>query len=690
MEMQNNSRERNKFIPNPNNSSSYYDMRQNNFVKPPMLQNLNQIQQNMGNPYGYGEMQNEGQFLQNNPYQMQFMPGGEASFNKEYTNPNNLISGSSTDRFNKNRNQGIYNYMSTGNQMNPNINSTGYNSQLNGMPDQATMGNARSTLGNDYQANPPTFHPYHHQLQNSSQMNSQNNSGQNTTQNQFLGGQIQKMYESQAKESQQNTEPPSIQITPKVVNGKLINYEQVVHPNYPMPGSREDSRDRINPQRPFVYENYKELEQRNAMWDKSQQQMYDKNTFESLQGSYSNMPPFNRMTEQDSKINSLREQNEVTQRKIEENKDENNSGNYDDVIKQNEMFKSMFEQINSMFKESQQNSEQPKVREDMIENFRKMLKLKSESQENPVQLQKSQSNSHHTSSDDDAESYIQSNLAKNEKLRQKLKQQKHLESDKEAEKELIHNLIASKTPQTPPRSIQPHITNSMRKIRASPVSTSKKPASPSPSPSPNSIIHNSHQSMRKLSEGGDDEEFPPDPNLLALLNRNMEMNDAGLNDAKGYEETEAQRKRREEREKIEKEREMERQKLFDIWDRGEVGDDFWGGSEGEGEHHSVDSMGGEKEKNYLEQFRQEDKEHNNSYKVQQNDELEDLEFVADPLKRKKKINEVIDRVELDLVQDDDDYNSLGSESQQQSIHNTIDEARKFVLKQQLKHELGRE
>ena len=170
----------------------------------------------------------------------------------------------------------------------------------------------------------------------------------------------------------------------------------------------------------------------------------------------------------------------------------------------------------------------------------------------------------------------------------------------------------------------------------------------------------------------------------------MEMNDAGLNDARGYEETDAQRKKREERERIEKEREMERQKLLDMWNQG-VGDNFWGGSEGEGEHHSVDSMREEKEKTYLDQFRQQDKEHNNSYKpLQQNGELEDLEFVADPLKRKTKVNEVIDRVELDLVQDDDDYQSLGSESQQQSIHNTIDEARKFVLKQQLKHELGRE
>ena len=66
---------------------------------------------------------------------------------------------------------------------------------------------------------------------------------------------------------------------------------------------------------------------------------------------------------------------------------------------------------------------------------------------------------------------------------------------------------------------------------------------------------------------------------------------------------------------------------------------------------------------------------------------DDLEFVDDPLNRKKKVNEVINKVELDLVGNEDD--SMHSESQTPSNQNTLDQVRKYVLKQQLKHELSK-
>lgn len=79
--------------------------------------------------------------------------------------------------------------------------------------------------------------------------------------------------------------------------------------------------------------------------------------------------------------------------------------------------------------------------------------------------------------------------------------------------------------------------------------------------------------------------------------------------------------------------------------------------------------------------------HHSSLNAYESD-LHNLEFIADPLNRKMKVNEVINRVELNLI-DDNDYDSIHSESQQQSALNTIDEARKYVLKQQLKHELSK-
>ena len=66
--------------------------------------------------------------------------------------------------------------------------------------------------------------------------------------------------------------------------------------------------------------------------------------------------------------------------------------------------------------------------------------------------------------------------------------------------------------------------------------------------------------------------------------------------------------------------------------------------------------------------------------------LDNLEFIPDPLDKKKKINEVINRVELNLM-DDEDSHTANSDSIQQSAQNTIDEVNKFVLKQQIKHEL---
>jgi len=338
LEVQNNSQERQNFVGNQNMSNSYYDMHPNAYNKPPMVKNLNLGNHNipMNQPMIQQEMMNDNQFMQNNPYQMQQMYGADASFNKEYANAN-IVSGSSTDRY-KSQNQGVYNYVSTGNQMNSNMPNSAYNSLPNGgMPDQNSLG-GRLNINKEFVANPPTFHPYHH-LQNSSQINSQNSISPG--QNPYMMMQNPNILESQTKESMQAlNEISSNQITPKVVNGKVINYEQQIPQQYQMTGSLEDSRDKTNAQRPFVYDNYREMEQRNSQWDRNQQ-TYDKNTFGSLQGSYANMQQYNKGSEmQDSRVNTLRDIQETTQKKYPEDKRTDNLAN-DQMLKEFAMYKNM-------------------------------------------------------------------------------------------------------------------------------------------------------------------------------------------------------------------------------------------------------------------------------------------------------------------------------------------------------------
>lgn len=72
--------------------------------------------------------------------------------------------------------------------------------------------------------------------------------------------------------------------------------------------------------------------------------------------------------------------------------------------------------------------------------------------------------------------------------------------------------------------------------------------------------------------------------------------------------------------------------------------------------------------------------------IQGNDEgLEDLEFVEDPLNKKKKINEVLNLVKFNLMDDGEDQ-SAQSDSRNVSQHNTIDATRSYVLKQQFKNQ----
>jgi hypothetical protein len=197
----------------------------------------------------------------------------------------------------------------------------------------------------------------------------------------------------------------------------------------------------------------------------------------------------------------------------------------------------------------------------------------------------------------------------------------------------------------------------------------------------------------------------------------MAMNDRTEKAPPGYQETEEQKKKREERERIEKQREEERQKIFQLFNDPKNNYIFGGGYESEEEEDEDEN---EKEQElinysqlkpnmhelkvpkgktkYLNSLNtQEDMENQNisnvhAYKEEVNIDsvngLEDLEFVADPLSRKKKVNEVINRVEMNLM-DDEDFSSVKSESQHNSNQNTIDDARRYVLKQQLKQELGK-
>ena len=65
---------------------------------------------------------------------------------------------------------------------------------------------------------------------------------------------------------------------------------------------------------------------------------------------------------------------------------------------------------------------------------------------------------------------------------------------------------------------------------------------------------------------------------------------------------------------------------------------------------------------------------------------DNLEITEDPLARKKKVNEVVEIVKLYLM-DDEEFKSMDSDSKQNSAKNTIDEAYRHVLKEQVKKEL---
>lgn len=111
----------------------------------------------------------------NGPYQqVNFVGGpyGEMSFHKDFPNPNNLMSGSSTDRLqNKGNAQGLHNYISGGG--NP-LSTNGQNSAYNSGPGgQDASGLSPHPIGNkEYSGNPPTFHPFN-QMAGGSQLNSQ-------------------------------------------------------------------------------------------------------------------------------------------------------------------------------------------------------------------------------------------------------------------------------------------------------------------------------------------------------------------------------------------------------------------------------------------------------------------------------------------------------------------------------------
>jgi hypothetical protein len=87
--------------------------------------------------------------------------------------------------------------------------------------------------------------------------------------------------------------------------------------------------------------------------------------------------------------------------------------------------------------------------------------------------------------------------------------------------------------------------------------------------------HRNHQNY----EEEEDEDFKPNPDLLARLNENMRKNDVLDVPVYKFKETEEQKKKREMREKIEKEREIERQRLFQILNDPDNSGIYWGGEE---------------------------------------------------------------------------------------------------------------
>jgi len=164
---------------NQNTTNSGYEIQQNVTSKSPVVNNYLHGNQNMGMQPQYvqqQEMINDNQMNFTNPYQqVSYMGGpyGEISFNKDFNNPNNLMSGSSTDRLqNKGITQGLHNYISAGGNI---ISTNGQNSAYNSVPGgQDIPGQPPiSPMNKEYSGNPPTFHPSH-QIITSSHLNSQN------------------------------------------------------------------------------------------------------------------------------------------------------------------------------------------------------------------------------------------------------------------------------------------------------------------------------------------------------------------------------------------------------------------------------------------------------------------------------------------------------------------------------------
>lgn len=162
-----------------------------------------------------------------------------------------------------------------------------------------------------------------------------------------------------------------------------------------------------------------------------------------------------------------------------------------------------------------------------------------------------------------------------------------------------------------------YITGSMRKIRKSPPLAENEEVKVGDSP--NSIIPNNYEDDEKNKtvyrlkgssidmddikahqidpnpiksiknevpqetpqnyEEENDENFKPDPDLLARLNENMRKNDVLEVPVYKFKETEEQKKKREQREKIEREREIERQRLFQILNDPDNSGIYWGGEE---------------------------------------------------------------------------------------------------------------
>ena len=294
---------------NPNFSNSYYDSMQGNInAKSPVMGNY-PPNVGMQPQYNQPELNNENQMNYNHPYQhASYMGGpyGEISFNKDYNNPNNIMSGSSTDRFQaKNGNQQMQGYMT--NNVNP-IGSNAPNSAYNSVPggqDQLGLPPQHLNMNKDSIQNPPTFHPFHHhQLQNSSHLNSQNST----------------------------YTPP--QITPKQGITKYQNFEGV-QGQIPMNNSK-----------PFTYEQLRELEQHNsfsmrernpAISNEYRDSSLENNQMDQ-QRFYQNQIPRITGTQDSRTFNSIKEQHEH------EEGDQNTPKT--DKAKEAEMIRSQIEELN--------------------------------------------------------------------------------------------------------------------------------------------------------------------------------------------------------------------------------------------------------------------------------------------------------------------------------------------------------